>query len=108
MGEPSEAGLRWIVFGTTRIDPDTMAAPIVARGTLTDAEKDAKCSEFAWSLVLPTTEKVRVEVGPHWAVGPNSVKSKKYETLNRSLDRAEHTSGMVQAYLREITSKSAL
>ena len=60
MGEPSEAGLRWIVFGTTRIDPDTMAAPIVARGTLTDAEKYAKCSEFAWSLVLPTTEKDRV------------------------------------------------
>ena len=30
----------------------------------------------------------------HWAVGPNSVKSKSHKTLNRSLGRTKHTSGM--------------
>ena len=46
--------------------------------------------------------------GTHWFFLPNSVKSKKYETLNRSLGRAEHTSGTVYIYLREIRSKITL
>ena len=45
---------------------------------------------------------------PHWVFLPNSVKSKKYKTFNRSPGRDEHSSGMVQAYLRENRSKNAL
>ena len=53
-----------MVFGTTTIDPDRMAALIVARGTMIDAEKDAKYNEFVWSLVVPATEGDRMEEGP--------------------------------------------
>jgi len=41
-----------------------MAAPIVIRGAMQDAEKDAKYAEFAWSLVVPASEVDRMEVGP--------------------------------------------